>query len=90
MQGTTVIFNEEFIQTIQRRLEIAEQKAATENMPNEKRLAMEAVESLRKKLDWALDFTDIICTIHNVEVPSITAVKTLQGYELPIKHLQII
>lgn len=90
IKGTTVIFNEEYIDEITRHRDIAKQKYEVEDLPEEKINCKKALDKWEQKLDWALNFTDTVDSLENIMVPNITVVRTLKGYELPAKHLQLI
>ena len=88
MQGTTVIFNEEYIDELSRHRDNWQTKYEVEDMPDLKEAARQNLEKFEKKLDWALNFRDTVEFTQHMEVPQITMVKTLSGFEIPAKHLQ--
>ena len=90
IEQSTVIFNNKYIEMISNKLDLAQLKYNIEDLPEHKENAKVLVDKLQEKLDWALGFRDTVVTYVNMEVPSITAVKTLGGYELPIQYVQII
>ena len=59
-------------------------------MPNKKAQLKEELDAWENKLAWAEEFQDTIDTLVNVEIPKITAIKTMGGYEYPAKYLQVI
>ena len=59
-------------------------------MPNQKEKNKKELERWEAKLEWSINFQDTVDFVQNMEVPAITVVKTLQGYEIPAKHLQVI
>ena len=90
IKGTTVIFNEEYIDEIARHRDIAKRKYELEHMPNHKEKLKKEYESWENKLEWSLNFQDEVDFVQNMEVPKITVCKTLKGYEIPAKHLQTV
>ena len=90
INGSTVIFNEEYIDEITRHRDNAQQKYEVEDLPEEKIKAKQQLDKWERKLDWALNFQDTIDSIENVLVPNITVIRTVKGYELPAKHLQLV
>lgn len=88
--GSTVIFSNEYIEELTRHRDIAQRKYDVENMPNQKAKLKEELEAWENKLAWAEEFQDTIDSFVNVEVPKITAIKTMGGYEYPAKYLQVI
>ena len=90
VNGTTVIFNEDYIEEIERHRDIAKKKYDVENMPNQKEKNRKEYESWENKLEWALNFQDTVDFVQNMEVPKITVCKLMSGLEIPAKHLQVI
>ena len=90
INGTTVIFNEDYIDEVTRHRDIWKKKYEVENMPNQKEKNFKEYEKWEKKLDWALNFQDTVDFVQNMEVPSITVVKVMSGLEIPSKHLQVV
>ena len=88
--GSTVIFSNEYIEELTRHRDIAQRKYDVENMPNQKVKLKEELDAWENKLAWAEEFQDTIDSFVNVEVPKITAIKTMGGYEYPVKYLQVI
>jgi len=88
--GATVIFNDEYIDEVTRHRDIAKKKFEVEDLPEKKEQAQKAYESWEKKLDWSLNFQDVVDRVINCEVPNITVIKTMTGYELPAKILQTV
>ena len=88
--GATVIFNEEYIDEIIRHRDIAKKKYEVENMPQAKAKAKEEWDAWENKLAWAEEFQDTIDKFVNVDIPKMTAIKTMGGYEYPAKYLQVI
>lgn len=90
MAGSTVIFNQEYIDEVARRTEVARKKYEVENMPDVKEKLKTNYEAWDKKLSWAMDFSDRIDTVKNVDIPSLTVVKTMSGLEIPASNVQIV
>mgnify|MGYP003290131074 CR=1 FL=1 len=90
VKGTTVIFNDEYVDEIIRHRDISKKKYENENMESIKAKHLKNYKAWEQKLDWALNFQDTVDSFINVEVPSITVCKTMGGLELPAKHLQVI
>ena len=90
IKGATVIFNEEYIQEITRHRDTAKRKYEIENMPEKKEELKKKLESWEAKLDWALNFQDIVDKVQNMEIPSITVCKMISGEEIPAKLLQAV
>ena len=90
ISGATVIFNDEYIDEVTRHRDNAKKKYEVEDLPEKKAQAKKAYESWETKLDWALNFQETIDRVINCEVPNITVVKTISGYELPAKILQTV
>ena len=88
--GATVIFNNDYIAELVRHTEIAKKKADVEDLPEKKEHAKKVYENWENKLDWARGFRDTIEQVINCEVPNITVVKTISGYEFPAKILEIV
>lgn len=90
IKGTTVIFNDEYIDELTRHRDIAKKKFEVEDLPEHKSKAEKGLIAAEKRLDWAISFQDTIDHFVNLDVPSITGVVTVKGYELPAKHLQVV
>lgn len=90
VKGSTVIFNEDYIDEVTRHRDNWQRKYDVENMPNQKEKNKKELERWEAKLEWSINFQDTVDFVQNMEVPAITVVKTLQGYEIPAKHLQVI
>lgn len=90
IQGTKVIFNNDYIEEITRHRDNAQKVWENELMPDAKEKAKKALDSWEDRLEWALSFEDILDEVKNVDVPNITIFKTMGGYELPAKHIQIV
>lgn len=89
-QGTTVIFNEEYIDTLTRHRDIAQRKFDTENLPKEKEQARRNLERLENLLDKAICYQGTVQEIKYTDIPSLTVVKTMDGGEYSLKDLQVI
>ena len=90
ISGATVIFNDEYIDEVTRHRDNAKKKYEVEDLPEKKEQAKKAYDNWEKKLDWALNFQETVDRVVNCEVPNITVVKTISGYELPAKILQTV
>ena len=90
IQGSTVIFNEEYIDELIRHRENDKKKFDVEDLPEYKGKAEAQYLAAENKLEWATGFRDTIDHFVHLDVPSITAVVTVEGYELPAKHLQVV
>jgi len=90
ISGSTVIFNDDYIDEVTRHRDIAKHKYEVENMPNQKENLKKTYDAWESKLEWAMNFQDTVDFVQNMEVPSITVCKTLTGYEIPAKHLQVL
>jgi hypothetical protein len=90
LKGTTVIFNEEYIDEVVRHRDIAKRKYEQEHMPNNKERLQKEYEAWERKLEWSLNFQDSVDFVQNMEVPKITVCKTIGGLEIPAKHLQAV
>lgn len=88
--GSTVIFNSDYIEEIIRHRDIAKRKFDVENLPAQKAKAKAEYEAWETKLEWAEEFQDHIEEIKNMDIPNITVIKTMGGYEYPAKCLQVI
>lgn len=88
--GATVIYNDVYIEELTRHLEAAKKKYEMEDMPDAKELALKQYKSLEEKLNWVMSFQDTVEQVFNVEVPSIMVIKTMTGFELPAKVVQVI
>ncbi len=88
--GSTVIFNNDYIEELIRHRDIAKRKYDVENLPKEKEQAKRVYEHWEQKLQWAEEFQDTIEEIKNMSIPNLTAIKTMGGHEYPIKYLQVI
>lgn len=90
IQGSTVIFNDEYIAEVERHRNSAKKKYEIENMPEKKAEYKKKYEAWEQKLDWALNFQDTVDRIENLDVPAIRVCKTFTGLALPAKHLQAV
>lgn len=90
INGSTVIFNEDYIDEITRHRDIAKRKYDVENMPNLKEKLKKEYEAWENKLEWSLNFQDTVDFVQNMEIPKITVCKTLSGLEIPAKNLQTV
>lgn len=90
ISGATVIFNDEYIDEVTRHRDNAKKKYEVEDLPEKKVQAKKAYETWETKLDWALNFQETIDRVINCEVPNITVIRTISGYELPAKILQTV
>jgi len=90
IKGSTVIFNEDYIDEITRHRDIAKRKFDTENMPNLKEKLRKEYENWENKLEWSLNFQDTVDFVQNLEIPKLTVCKMLSGLEIPAKNLQAV
>lgn len=88
IKGSTVIFNEKYIEELTRHRDICKHKFDIENMPSQKEKLQKELNAWNEKLDWALNFQDTVDFVHNMEIPKITVCKTITGLEIPAKNLQ--
>lgn len=85
-----VIFNEEYIDELTRHRDILQHKLSIEMMPNEKVKYKRMLDDMQHRLDWSIDFQDTVAEVKNIDIPKISIVKTIHGYELPLRNIQII
>lgn len=85
-----VIFNEDYIDELTRHRDNLQQKLSVEMMPNEKVKCMKQLNDMQNRLDWSIDFQDTIAEVKNIDIPKIAIVKTIHGYELPLRNVQIL
>ena len=85
-----VIFADSYIDELTRHRDIWKERYEVEDMPNVKLQCGKKYKEFDDKLNWALDFQDVVESIKNEDIPQITLVKTTRGYELPAKYLMII
>lgn len=90
IQGSTIIFNDEYISEINRHINNTEQKLKCEVIPNERQKLEEHLNYLQTKLDEAMDFQDTVSELINVDIPRIAAVKTVSGIVLPLRNVQVL
>lgn len=90
IKGTTVIFNDEYIDEVTRLRDIAKRKYDVENVPSNKEKLLKEYTHWENKLEWAMNFQDTVDFIQNMEVPAITICKTITGLEIPAKNLQTV
>lgn len=90
IKGATVIFNEDYIAELERHRDNAKKKFEIEDVPEHKAKAQKYLEAAEKKLEWATEFRDTVDHFVNIEVPNITCIVTVKGYELPAKCLQVL
>lgn len=88
IEGSTVIFNEAYIDELTRHRDIAKRRYEIENMPAPKEKLKKEYEAWDKKLEWSLNFQDTVDFVQNLEVPSITVCKLVSGLAVPAKNLQ--
>lgn len=88
VEGSTVIFNEGYIEEVTRHRDIAKRKYEIESMPTSKEKLKKEYEAWEKKLEWSLSFQDTVDFVQNLQVPSITVCKMISGLEIPAKNLQ--
>lgn len=89
-QGTKVIFNQDYIDEVIRHRDIAQHKFNVENMPQQKENARKELEKWEQKLEFAENFQDTIEEIKHMDIPKLTAIKTMGGYEYPASCFQVI
>lgn len=89
-QGTTVIFNQDYIDELVRHRDIAQRKYDVENIESQKQKAKAVLDAYQQRLEFAENFQDTILEIKNMDVPHITAIKTMGGQEYPASVLQVI
>lgn len=90
IKGSTVIFNDEYIAELIRHRDNAQKKFEIEDVPENKNKAQKYLEAAENKLEWATSFRDTIDHFVNLDVPNITGVVTVSGYQLPAKNLQVL
>ena len=90
IKGNTVIFNEEYISELNRHRDGAKKQLDTTIDSKVRRGLEREIDYFTKKLEYALDFQDTVDQVINVEIPQITAIKTVSGVVLPIRIVQII
>lgn len=88
--GSTVIFNNDYIEELTRHKDIAKRKYDVENVPDVKAKLKEELDVWENKLAWAEEFQDTIDSFVNIDIPKMTVIKTMGGYEYPAKYLQIV
>ena len=90
INGTTVIMNDEYISEITRHRDMYKKKVENEVVPEVHEKLLQKLNYFENKLTQAIEFQDTVEEIVNLDIPRITAVKTLNGYVLPLKHVQIL
>ena len=88
--GATVIFNQDYIDEVIRHRDIAQRKFDVETIPSKKNEAKAALDAWEAKLEDAECFQDVIQEIKHLDIPKMTAVRTMGGRELPVRMLQVI
>ena len=90
MNGSTVIYNDEYIDEITRHRDIAKRKWETENMTVAKEKLFKEYENWEYKLEDAISFQDTVEYVHQMDIPNLTVCKTLTGRVIPAKNLQCV
>lgn len=90
IKGSTIIMSDEFISELTRHKDICKKKLDIEMMPEAREELTRRYELLEEKLNQALEFQDVIDEVVNLDMPRLTAVKTINGLVLPIKNVQIL
>jgi hypothetical protein len=88
--GTTVIMNDEYISELTRHRDMYLKQVENEVLPDAYEKVLQKYKYFEAKLNEAIEFSDTVEEIVNLDIPRLTAVKTISGLVLPIKHVQII
>ncbi len=90
LEGSTVIYNDEYISELNRFIDINEEKLSHEVLPEARAKLEDTLRNMYHKLDDALEFREVVEELINVEVPRIAAVKTISGRVIPVRNLQVV
>ena len=90
IKGSTIIMNDDYIDEVTRHRDIWEKKLKIETNPEIRNRIQDKVNYLNEKLEDALEFTDTVDEIINIDIPRLTSVKTITGLVLPIKNIQVV
>ena len=90
IKGSTVIFNEAYIEELTRLRDNCQSKLEMETFFKERQKLEEQLNIYQTKLDKALDFQDVLDEVIHIDVPQITTVRTISGVVLPLKNIKVI
>jgi hypothetical protein len=90
IKGSTVIFNEAYIEELTRLRDNCQSKLEMETFFKERQKLEEQLNMYQTKLDKALDFQDVLDEVIHIDVPQITTVRTVSGVVLPLKNIKVI
>ena len=90
IEGSTVIFNEQYIEELTRHRDYHKKRFETEDNPYRKQEYQKSYENFENKLTEALDFQDTIQDVINIDVPRITVIRTINGVVLPLRNIKVI
>ena len=89
-KGQTVIFTDDYIDTIIRHRDITKQKYQVENMPGEKQKLKQKLDAWEQALEKAECFQGVIREVKNKDIEKLMSVVTMEGSEYSAKDLQVI
>ena len=90
IKGSTVIFNEAYIEELTRLRDNCQNKLEMETFFKERQKLEEQLNMYQTKLDRALDFQDVLDEVIHIDVPQITTVRTVSDVVLPLKNIKVI
>ena len=90
IKGSTVIFNEAYIEELTRLRDNCRNKLEMETFFKERQKLEEQLNMYQTKLDRALDFQDVLDEVIHIDIPQITTIRTISGYVLPLKNIKVI
>lgn len=90
IKGSTVIMSEEYIDELQRHLAKWKKRFELETQVKERNKCEKEISMYEAKIDKALSYQDTIEEILHIDIPRLTAVKTVGGKTFPITHVQVI
>lgn len=90
IKGSTVIMSDRYIDILSRYVENSQRKLNCETNEYSRKKLQKELEYYQIKLDKALEFQDVIEQVLNVDIPSLTAIKTVKGYVLPINNVKVV
>ena len=90
IKGSTIIMSEEYISELERHRDKWQKRFELETHVKERAKCEKELRAYQDKIEKALEYQDTIDEIVHIDIPRLTAVKTISGVTLPITHVQVV
>lgn len=90
IKGSTIIYNDSYIDELTRHYNNVKEQFDLEDIPDIKEKLKTKMTFFSNKLDEAIEFQDTIDEIMNLEVPSLSIIKTISGRVIPLANVKVL